>query len=179
MDKQLLKFLNREVNYVETMCGIGREPLDERDFMTIKPKELCIDEPLYGFWNSNRTDVKPEKDEAQKPSKKTYYTKVFIKELIKYPKEKLSYEYMGIYLHLTAFMERDSGYLICGRGKKKRNMSKSDMAKILNISESTVRRLIDKLEELNLIEQDNGLKILGSLFAKGRNVPCESNLNKE
>jgi len=178
MDKQLLRFINGEVNYVETMCGLGREQVDhERSFMTVKPTELCTNEPLYGFWNSNK--AKTKKLQAKKPSKKTYYTKVFIKEIKKYSRNKLSYEYMGMYLHLTAFMERDSGYLICSRGKKKRNMNRSDLAKILSISDSTVRRFIAKLEELNLIEHDNGFKISGSLFAKGRNVPCESNLNKE
>lgn len=190
MDKQLLKFLNKEVNYIDTMCSVGREPLDQgREFMTIKFKEIQTDAPMYQFWHSSRKKAKPSnaeetlekpKQERKTNGKKSYYAKVYISEIKKYPKKKLSYEYAGMCLHLTASIEWESGFLIIGRGKKRRNMNKQDIIRILEISDSTFRRFMSKLKELKLMEYDEkGYRMIGKLFGKGREIQCESNLKKE
>ncbi len=188
MDNQLLKFINREVDYVETMCGIGREPLGKgKDFVMISPKELQSEKPLFSFWNTNKSKpTKPivgENTESVQTNKqrkrRTFYAKVYIAGIKKYPKDKLSYDYAGMCLHLIPFIEWDSGHLVMGRGKNKKIMDRKDIAEALLISDSTVRRFLSKLEELKLIKCENKrYSMIGDLFAKGREV-CESSLKKE
>lgn len=189
MDKQLLKFLNKEVRYVDTICGVGIEPLGNREFVTIKFKELNTDVPAYSFWNNPYK--KPSKLESELESEieleaegwlqqkrkpkhsgnKLAYAKLYISEIKKYPKDKLSYEYAGMCMHLASFIEWDTGYLVTGYGKRKRYMKRQSIAKTLDVSDSTARRLISKLEELKLIHLDKtGYKMIGKLFAKGREI---------
>jgi len=188
MDKQLLKFLNKEVSVVDTMCSIGVDRLDaSREFVTIKISQLKTESPTYGFWNNPQTRTPRlkanEANEANKPKHtggKLSYAKIFISEIDKYPKDKLSNEYIGMCVRLTPSVEWDTGMLTTGRGKKKRNMSQEDITQALGVSTSSVKRFIKKLVELGLMRHDKlGYKMTGNLFAKGRSIPCELNLKKE
>jgi hypothetical protein len=181
MDKQLLKFMNREVSAVKTMCCIGIEPVpDGGEFVTIRLDQLQTDSPLYEFWNNPHR--KRRKDGSKQPKHtggKLSYVKIFISELSKYPKDILSYEYAGMFLQLTSFIEWDTGTLITGRGKKKHRMTQGDIATVLGVDRITVWRFTNKLEELNLLWHDkDGYEMTGNLFAKGRAVPCVSSLKK-
>ena len=185
MDKQLLKFLNKEVSVVDTMCSIGIDRLDaSREFVTIKISQLKTELPTYGFWNNPQTRTPRLKaDEANKPKHtggKLSYAKIFISEIDKYPKDKLSNEYIGMCVRLTPSVEWDTGMLTTGRGKKKRNMTMADISKVLSVSDSTVRRFTKRLEELGLMKCNVlGYKMTGNLFAKGRSTPCGLSLKKE
>jgi hypothetical protein len=185
MDKQLLKFLNKEVSVVETMCSIGVERLEaSREFVTIKISDLQTESPTYGFWNNPKVHPPKSKDEEVKKPKHTggklSYAKIFISEIDKYPKDKFSNEYIGMCVRLTPSVEWDTGMLTTGRGKKKRNMTMADISKALSVSDSTVRRFTKKLEEIGLMKCNVlGYKMTGNLFAKGRSIPCELNLKKE
>lgn len=171
---------------MDTMCSIGVERLDaSREFVTIKINQLKTESPTYGFWNNPQARPPSLNDdgEVKKPKHtggKLSYAKIFISEIKKYPKDKLSYEYVGMCVHLAPSIEWDTGILTMGRGKKKRIMNRADIAKELSVSESTVKRFSSKLVELGLMKHDKlGYKMTGNLFAKGRSIPCELSLKKE
>lgn len=183
MDKQLQRFINKEARVVDTPCTVGVEPSGGMEYVTIKFNELNSDTPMYGFWHRPNIKASPplKNDEGQlirkKPKhtgNKFTYAKVYISEIKKYPKDKLSYEYAGMCLHLATFIDWEGGYLIVGYGKKKRYMERQDIAKALCVSESTVRRFMAKLEELKLLVHDKaGYKMIGKLFAKGREINAD------
>jgi hypothetical protein len=181
MDKQLLKFMNREVSAVKVMCCIGTEQIaDGGEFVTIRVDQLQTDLPLYAFWNNPHR--KQRKDGSTQPKHtggKVSYIKVIIRELRKYSKDMLSYEYAGMLLQLTSFIEWDTGMLMIGRGKKKHRMTRDDIIRELGVDKSTVKRFTKNLKEIGLLRHDkDGYEMTGNLFAKGRSVPCVSNLKK-
>lgn len=176
--------MNKEVSVVDTMCSIGVDRLDaSREFVTIKINQLQTESPTYGFWNNPQQKRKSKDDEAVKPKHtggKLSYAKIFISEIDKYPKDKLSNEHIGMCVRLTPSVEWDTGTLTTGRGKKKRNMNQGDITQALGVSTSSVKRFTKKLVELGLMKHDKlGYKMTGNLFAKGRSIPCELSLKKE
>lgn len=185
----MLRFMNKESRFVDTPCGIGIEPLGNMEFITVKFNELQTDTPMYGFWNNPKKKIVLKKVEGEaglKPPKpkssgnKLTYAKLYISEIRKYPKDILSYEYAGMCMHLATYIEWNDGCLAIGTGKRKKFMGRVEIAKALEVSDSTVRRFISRLEELKLISKvGDCYKMVGKLFGKGRELTCESSLKKE
>ena len=191
MDEKATKYFQRDVNAALMSAMFGREKMSSgREHITITDPDT--DTILYKFFNKfhppktskvvdDNLDVKPEtKPKPKSSGNKLTYAKLYISEIKKYPKEKLSYEYAGMCMHLAPLIEWDSGYLAVGTGKRRKFMERKDIAKELKVSDSTTRRFISKLEELKLIHFDGEkYKMIGKLFGKGREIECESSLKKE
>lgn len=173
MDKQLLKFMNREVNVIKTMVTIGREPLNSNtDYLVVDDAEEGI-RFIDGFRKRGNYVKKIPNGEEPKKKRSTggkpAYAKLYIKELEKYKNEDLSLELAGVCLRLISFIEWDTGYLVDGRGKRRRYMDKPKIADALSVSLSTARRFLLKLEKLRILTKDStGYKMSGKLLAKGR-----------
>jgi len=193
MDEKATKYFQRDVNAALMPAIFGREKMSSgREHITITDPDT--DAILYKFFNKFHPpkpskavdddliiepDIKP-KPKPKHSGNKLTYAKLYISEIRKYPKDKLSYEYAGMCMHLSTHIEWDDGCLSIGSGKKRRFMERKDIAKVLKISDSTARRLIAKLEELKLISYDGKkYKMIGKLFGKGREIECESSLKKE
>ena len=187
MDDKSVKYFLRDTNAAIMPAMFGRERIGtDREHITITDPET--DAVLYNFFNRYHSPKPPLEDpddiEARPKSKSSgnhpTYVKLYISEVHKFPKAVLSYEYAGMCMHLSTYIEWHDGSLVIGTGKRKRFMQLKDITKVLNISDSTARRLISKLLELKIIfEADDSYRTTGNLFAKGRSIPCESNLKKE
>ena len=186
MDDTSKKYFQRDVNATIMPAIFGRERMGSgKEHITISDPET--NSILYNFFNKyhppkpvkktddafSAGDLKP-KPKPKHSGNKLVYAKLYISEIKKYPKDKLSYEYAGMCMHLASFIEWDTGYLVIGYGKRKRYMERLDIAKALQVSESTIRRFVPKLEELKLIHFDTtGYKMIGKLFAKGREFDAD------
>jgi len=191
VDEKAVKYFQRDVNAALMPAMFGRERLGSgREHITITDPDT--DAVLYNFFNKyhppkppkildNNIVVEPEiKPKPKSSGNKLTYAKLYISEIRKYPKDKLSYEYAGMCMHLATYIEWHDGSLVIGTGKRRKFMERKDISKELKISDSTTRRLISKLEELKLISYDGKkYKMIGKLFGKGREIECESNLKKE
>lgn len=189
VDEKSAKYFQRDVNATIMPAMFGREKIGlDREHITITDPET--NNVLYNFFNKYHPPRPPkteDKSEEENPKtkpkhsgNKLAYAKLYISEIHKYPKEKLSYEYAGMCMHLAPYIEWDDGYLAIGNGKRRRFMERKDIAKALKVSDSTTRRFISKLEELKLMSYDGSkYKMVGKLFGKGREIECESSLKKE
>ena len=191
MDEKAVKYFQRDVNAALMPAMFGRERLGSgREHITITDPDT--DAVLYNFFNKYHPpkppkilddDIVSEPEIKPKPKSsgnKLTYAKLYISEIRKYPKDKLSYEYAGMCMHLATYIEWHDGSLSIGTGKRRKFMEHKDIARALKISDSTTRRLIAKLEELKLISHDGKkYKMIGKLFGKGREIECESNSKKE
>jgi hypothetical protein len=166
VDNQLLRFLNKEVNVVNTSVLIGRERAGEgKEYITITYKDQG--QPLYSFWHKHKRnkgkDVKPKHTGGR-----SSYVKAYINKLLEHMKDKVDHESIGVCVHLFPYLEWDTGYLYVGKGKRKRKMTKEDMAKILRVSLSTHTRIMRKLKSTKLMTHDSvGYKFTGGFFVKG------------
>ena len=191
MDDKTEKYFQREVNAAIMPAMFGRERIGtDREHITITDPET--DAVLYNFFNRYHPPKPPLKDSDDvetkpkpKPKPKSSgnhltYAKLYISEIHKFPKSVLSYEYAGMCMHLSTYIEWHDGSLVVGTGKRKRFMNRKDMSRALSISDSTARRLIFKLLELKIIfKAGNSYRTTGKLFGKGRELTCESSLKKE
>ena len=184
MDDNSTKYFRRDTNAAIMPAMFGRERIGaDREHITITDPET--DTILYNFFNKYHSPKPPATVDDVKPKPKSSgnhltYAKLYISEIHKLPKAVLSYEYAGMCMHLSTYIEWHDGSLVVGTGKRKRFMNRKDIAKALNISDSTVRRLISKLLELKIIfKAGNSYRTTGKLFGKGRELTCESSLKKE
>lgn len=187
MDDKTEKYFQRKVNAAIMPAMFGRERIGlDREHITITDPET--DAVLYNFFNRYHPPKPPLKDsddiEARPKPKSSgnhlTYAKLYISEAHKFPKAILRYEYAGMCMHLSTYIEWHDGSLMTGKGKRKRFMQLKDIAKVLNISDSTARRLISKLLELKIIfKAGDSYRTTGKLFGKGRELTCESSLKKE
>ncbi len=192
MDEKAAKYFQRDVNAAIMPAMFGREKLGSgREHITITDPET--NNVLYNFFNKYHPPkppkivdddslvVEPEiKPKPKSSGNKLTYAKLYISEIHKFPKSKLSYEHAGMCMHLAPYIEWHDGTLVIGSGKRRKFMERRDIAKALKISDSTARRLISKLEESKLISHDGKkYRMIGKLFGKGREIECESSLKKE
>lgn len=191
LDEKSAEYFRRDVNAAIMKAMFGRERLSNgREYITITDPDT--DSVLYGFFNKYHPPkpkkieedisqvVEPEIKPKPKPKKssgnKLTYAKLYISEIRKYPKNKLSYEYAGMCMHLAAYIEWHDGSLAMGTGKRRKFMERKDISKVLGVSDSTTRRFISKLEELKLVSRDGEYyKMIGKLFGKGKelNIPVD------
>jgi hypothetical protein len=161
-ENQLLKYLNNEVNAVEANVIIGREKVqDNREYVVVTPKES--DQPLYAFWNTRKGKRKGKpKHTGGKPS----YVKLYLGELDKH--SSLSLEATGACVRLARYIEWHTGYLITGKGQRKRYMGRDDIAKSLGVSLSTAKRTISCLKRAGVLDHDKtGYKMVGLILKGG------------
>lgn len=184
MDEKSTKYFQRDVNAVIMPVMFSRERLGNgREYITATDPDT--DRILYGFFNKYRPPkpakvielgVEGELDSEKKPKKKSSgnkltYAKLYISEIHKYPKDKLSYEYAGMCMHLATYIEWHDGSLVVGTGKRRKLMERKDISKELGVSDSTTRRFVAKLEELKLISKvGDSYKMIGKLFGKGKEI---------
>lgn len=187
MDNQLAKYLVGEVNVTRADCLISREQIDNKhDYVYVEGYETGIQfyqgvqkrkpfriKPNSETEEANESLIQEKKNSKPKPKKSTggkfAYTKVYVSELEAIPREKLSFELIGVCLCLTSYIEWETGFLIVGRGKRRRYMTKTDLAKKLKVSISTVKRFVKKLEDIRILEDDKkGFRLNARFFAKGR-----------
>jgi hypothetical protein len=170
MQKDLLRYLNGEVNCVRADVIIGREKASNGDYIIITPSE--IDAPLYEFWHGHKKKggkgSKP-KHTGGKPS----YAKLYLEQLGKHIDDGMSIETMGACMYLAWHLEWDTNLLVVGRGEHKRLMKRADMAKLLKLSLRATSRVISELKKCGILERSGkGYKFTG-LFQKGRGVGAD------
>jgi hypothetical protein len=193
LDKQTRKWFAREVNAGASLCEYSRENVGEgTEYVYAKDQETGL--PVFcGFQKIRRYtpslrgkfeeiktietvgEKKVGKPKAVKPKENNHgtggkftYTKIYTKEFLKIPREQLSFELIGICLHLTTHIEWETGWLVCGRGKNRRFMNQRDIAKSLKISLGATNAIITKLRELKIVVYDDvKYKLDARFFAKG------------
>jgi hypothetical protein len=186
MDEKSEKYFQREVNATIMPVMFGRERLGNgREYITATDPDT--DRVLYGFFNKyhppkpapvvvEAVEGEPEiKPKPKSSGNKLTYAKLYISELRKFPKDVLSYEYAGMCMHLSTYIEWHDGSLEIGTGKRRKYMERKDIAKALGVSDSTTRRFISKLEELKLISKaGDSYKMIGKLFGKGKEINADN-----
>lgn len=187
MDEQLAKYLVGQVNVTRADCLISREQIDNKhDYVYVEGYKTGIQfyqgvqkRKAFKIKQNGDTEeineplVQEEKSSKPKPKKGTggrfAYTKVYISRLEEIPREQLSFELIGVCLCLTSYIEWETGFLIIGRGKRRRYMTKVDLAKKLKVSLSSVKRFTKKLEDLGILEtNEKGFRLNTKFLAKGR-----------
>jgi len=185
LNNQLAKYLIGDANITRADCLISREQINDKlDYVYVEGYDSGIqfyqgvqkrkpfrrksdgqieevDEPLV--------EEKKSKPKNRGTGGKLSYAKVYISRLVELRKKGLNPELIGICLCLTSCIEWETGFLTVGRGKRRRYMSKEDMAKELKVSISTTKRFIKKLSELGILEiKDKRFKLNTRFIAKGR-----------
>lgn len=189
-DEQTLKYVTGTANVIRADCLISRERLNSKmDYVYVddynnglryysgpqrrKPFKLKptgeIEEDTESLVEEIKVKEKPKPKDKNNNGGKFTYTKVFVSKMKAIPREKLTLELMGVCLCLASCIEWETGFLIVGRGKNRRRMTKEDIAKELEKSVSTVRRFIAKLSEMNILEESkDGYRMNTEFLAKGR-----------
>jgi len=130
-----------------------------------------VDEPLVE--EKKEAKPKPKPKTSKSTGGKLSYTKVYGSRLKKM-RDKLGFELLGVCLCLTEFIEWETGFLIVGRGKRRRPITKEDLVIEWKVSLSTVKRHIKRLAELEVLKIDEGKFRLNARFlAKGRTFDAD------
>lgn len=183
MDEQRSKFLIGEVNAMETICVITRERINNKlDYVYVEERDSGI-QFLKGVRKNVQFRSKPLSDDETTKEKpklkpahipfgtggKSAYSKVYISKLTEIPRSKLSFDLLGKCILLTTCMEWETGFLTCGKGKRRRYMTQKDIAKSLGIGVSSTSVVIRQLESLEIIfHEKNRYRFNPKIFAKGR-----------
>ena len=190
-NKQVVKYKFGEANVFRADCSISREPLpngmdyvyvddyknglryfegpQRRKRFKLKPNNEIeeIEEPLIEQKVSSENGA-PKKKPKNNNGGKHNYVKVYPSKL-KSLRKKLNPEIAGLCLLLTPLLEWETGFLIIGRGKRKRPAKKEDLAEELGVSISTIKRYIQKLGSFGALEFDGErFKLNAKFLAKGR-----------
>jgi len=164
MQRDLLKYLNGEVNCVRADVIIGREQSPNGDYIVITPPEVTT--PLYQFWQG-----KGKKNKSTNPKHtggKPSYAKLYLGKLESCIEEKMSIEAMGACMYLACHLEWDTNLLVIGRGDRKRSMKREDISKLLKLSLRSTQRVINELKKFGRLDKDKDGYKFTSLFQKGR-----------
>lgn len=160
--------LNRTMDYVYVDdFNNGRRyfqgPQKKKHFGKIPSYDNEESEPLLEEKKLVDAPLKRKKGTGGKIS----YVKVYgsrIKEI----RGKIGFELIGICMCLAPNIEWETGFLIVGRGKRKKYMTKEDIASELGVSLSTAKRIIKKLTELGVLElRNNKFRLNPKFIAKG------------
>lgn len=191
-NNQIVKYEFGEVNVFRADCLISREPLNntsdyvyvddyknglryfegpqKRKRFKLKPNNQVeeVNEPLIEEKVSVAKELPKEKPKNNNGGKYNY-VKVYPSRLRELLGKELSIELTGYCLLLTPFMEWETGFLFVGRGKRKRPATKEDFAKELDVSISTIKRVVKKLSALKILSLEDGkYKLNAKFLAKGR-----------
>jgi len=179
VDNQRLKYKLGEVNAFRADCIISKENLNDklecvytRDYESGELYNKGIQKRhKYSAPKVEKTVEANEHKELKKrkgTGGKKLYTKVYAGDLLKLKRDEVSLEMMGFCTFLTPFVEWETGWLVCGYGKKKEFMTQRDIAKELRLGIATVNRVISKLRALGIVVYDGTkYKLSTKFFAKG------------
>ncbi|MDF2563710.1 MAG: hypothetical protein K0Q53_105 [Massilibacillus sp.] len=162
MDKNLLAFLNKEINVIKTEVIISREPTNkgtELIHFSVGEKEL------YQVWkNSNDNNVKPKSTGGKKP-----YIMLMVQEVIKLKKTSIENieEVIGFLVLLAENIEWNTGKLINKRSKKP--LKYVDLQKTYSGSKYKFEKTMKILKNNDLLTHTpEGYFISSKLIKKGK-----------
>jgi hypothetical protein len=158
MDKELLKFLNGEINTLNGVT-IGREKnANGYCYMTISYDNTVINSFWYDPQKPKKSD-KPPKHTGGKPA----YLKVYYNEL---KKKELSLESLGLLTRLGLNIQWNTGKLINARTKNALTMD--ELCKIAGKTHKTITKTLKELQEKGVLTKDKKEYLLSPDFiAKG------------
>jgi len=180
MDKQLLKFINKEVNAAEADTLITRETTSNgMEYITISLKINNEYKQLYSFWhnqkkknreppvvNDNNTveEKKPKTTGGKKP-----YLMLMIKEIKALHDKgvKNVAELIGTVACLGENIEWNTGRLI--KKRTKQALKYKDLQEILGYSNGKLSKILNELKEHDLLfKTEEGYFISSKYIKKGK-----------
>lgn len=167
LDKQLLKFVNRETNVVEVQTKILRESIKGRDYVSIQTLVDGEYIPTYSFWHNPQrqiTNNPPKHTGGKKP-----YLMVMIEEVEKLRTTgiKNAEELIGSLVCLGNYIEWNTGRLIHKR--KKTSLKYKDLQDIYNCSNKKLNKIIGELKKHQLISSTSeGYFLSSKIIKKGK-----------
>jgi len=164
MKKETLEYLRGERNATMDEFILSRERTHSSELVYINHPELP--EPLYTFWssrgNKGRSKRKPKHTGGKKP-----YVMLMVEELVSLMRKGLPPESAGYLLYLAPFIEWGTGRLVFGR--KKRQMTVSDIEKVFRKSRRATLYIIAELRRHDLIiySSEEGYFVSRDLIKRG------------
>lgn len=162
MNKDLVDFLAHRRNTVKTELVLSREQAGVRaEYIIIsEPEELL---PLYNFWSAEKKSGKARRQSGRTGGKPAY-VKIFPAVA---GKSGLDLYDLGACVKLSLYLDWDTGYLVCGRGKRKRRMEYVELIKVLGLPADVAGAVVNKLKNAGVLVRDPEGWRLVRVAAKG------------
>lgn len=169
MDKDLLKFLNGEINVVETKTVISRDKLPNgTECIYIRPSGM--EEELYHFFKSKKDDssMKNDNKKPKHTGGKKPYVMFMVESVESLEKKGVKNidEILGSAIRLSGNIEWSTGRLINKRSKQP--LKYEDLKKIFKCGNSKLTRKIKYMKDCGLLSHTSeGYFISPDFIKKG------------
>jgi hypothetical protein len=171
VDRQLLAFMNREINTVCATVMMSRQETDKgTDYITIKDAEELLQ--LFELWRSTHPKKARDKPPKHTGGKKPYLM-VMLERLRELKGGKVEHlpELTGSLVLLGDNIEWGTGRLVRGRGKHKKPMRYGDIQNLLGYSEWKLNKVLALMKEHDLLtETEEGYFVSRQLIRRGGKV---------
>jgi len=168
MNKEVLSFINREINAVQIGDIILSRETTSSGYELIHISAAFNDELIYRFWNNpNETKGEPKHTGGKKP-----YIMLLTDEIKKLKKQGVANieEMVGFIVCLGGNIEWGTGRLINKRSKKP--LKYEDIKGIFSGGKWKLDRIISELKEHNLLyNTQEGYFISTDFIKKGKSTP--------